>query len=159
MNPNAARDPGLVYDMGTQDYINYMCAMGYSDAAIDRLSGQTKSCGSSSSHDVLDLNLPSITVPNLMNSVSVTRSVTNVGDTNSTYEAVIAAPLGTVVEVKPMKLVFSSEMKKISFRVTISALNKVSTEYYFGSLTWSDGVHQVKIPISVKAEFPKICWE
>lgn len=26
MNPNRAADPGLVYDMGTEDYIHYLCA-------------------------------------------------------------------------------------------------------------------------------------
>ncbi|KAL0304487.1 UNVERIFIED_CONTAM: Subtilisin-like protease SBT3.6 [Sesamum radiatum] len=72
-NPNAARTPGLVYDIGTQDYVNYLCAMGYSETDINQLTGRPKSC-KKSSNSVLDLNLPSITVPNLKGSVTITRN-------------------------------------------------------------------------------------
>ncbi|KAK4431261.1 Subtilisin-like protease SBT3.6 [Sesamum alatum] len=154
-NPNAARTPGLVYDIGKQDYVNYLCAMGYSESSINQLTGQAKSC-QKSSNSILDLNLPSITVPNLKGSVTITRSVTNVGDPNSKYEAVVVPPLGTVVKVKPAYLQFSPKVRKMSFSVKITTLHKITTEYYFGSLSWSDGKHQVKIPVSVRTEFPQV---
>ncbi|KAM0066880.1 putative tripeptidyl-peptidase II [Helianthus debilis subsp. tardiflorus] len=34
VNPNKAMDPGLVYDIQPQDYINYLCAMGYTPNEI-----------------------------------------------------------------------------------------------------------------------------
>ncbi|KAL0299751.1 UNVERIFIED_CONTAM: Subtilisin-like protease SBT3.6 [Sesamum radiatum] len=154
-NPNAARTPGLVYDIGTQDYVNYLCAMGYNETDINQLTGRPKSC-KKSSNSVLDLNLPSITVPNLKGSVTITRTVTNVGDPNSKYEAVVVRPLGTVVKVNPKYLQFSPEVRQMSFRVKITTLHKITTEYYFGSLSWSDGKHEVKIPISVRTEFPQV---
>ncbi|KAH6832834.1 hypothetical protein C2S53_006081 [Perilla frutescens var. hirtella] len=153
VNPNEARNPGLVYDIATQDYINYLCAMGYAQKDINQLAGTKKSCPKSGL-TVLDLNLPSVTVPNLKGSVTVTRTVTNVGSPNSDYEAVVVAPFGTTVKVNPSRLVFSSHVKKLSFTVTITGLHKTNTEYYFGSLIWTDKIHQVRIPISVKTEFP-----
>ncbi|KAL9163020.1 hypothetical protein ABFS82_06G015400 [Erythranthe guttata] len=91
VNPNAARNPGLVYDMGTQDYVNYLCAIGYTKSAIGQLTGQTKPC-LKSGNSILDVNLPSITVPNLKEPVTITRTVTNVGDRNSKYRAVVVPP-------------------------------------------------------------------
>lgn len=153
VNANAARNPGLVYDMGTQDYINYLCAMDYPNSAISNLIGQVESC-SKSGVSLLNLNLPSITVPNLKHSVTLTRTVTNVGDPNSKYQVVIDPPQGTVVKVNPMYLLFNPKIRKMSFNVTITAFHKVTTEYYFGSLTWTDKVHNVRIPISVRSVFP-----
>ncbi|XP_051137991.1 subtilisin-like protease SBT3.3 isoform X2 [Andrographis paniculata] len=155
VNPSAASHPGLVYDMGKQDYVDYLCAMGYNETAIDQLTGKGKSCRGSNK-SVLDLNLPSITVPNLRNSVTVTRTVTNVGDPNSMYSAVVSPPAGTSVKVNPSHLHFSSKVREMSFTVTITTFHKVTTEYYFGSLTWTDNIHTVKIPISVKTVFPQV---
>ncbi|XVE94925.1 hypothetical protein REPUB_Repub02eG0051900 [Reevesia pubescens] len=31
INPNEASDPGLIYDMDTQDYINFLCGLSYND--------------------------------------------------------------------------------------------------------------------------------
>ncbi|KAG8381589.1 hypothetical protein BUALT_Bualt06G0137200 [Buddleja alternifolia] len=155
VNPNNAKNPGLIYDIETQNYINYLCAMGYNQISINQLTGKRNSCPKSN-NSVLDLNLPSITVPNLKGTVTVTRIVTNVGDPNSKYEVVVSPPLGIVVKVNPMRLVFNPTVKKLSFSVTITTLHKITTEYYFGSLTWTDKVHQVKIPITVKTEFPQV---
>ncbi|PIN22915.1 Tripeptidyl-peptidase II [Handroanthus impetiginosus] len=155
VNPNAAKNPGLVYDIGTQDYVNYLCAMGYSQAAINQLTGRTNSCPKSG-NSVLDLNLPSITVPNLKDSITITRTVTNAGDPNSKYEVVVHPPLGIVVKVNPTHLFFNRNITKMSFTVTITTLHKITTEYYFGSLTWTDKMHNVRIPISVRTEFPQV---
>lgn len=156
-NPNGARNPGLVYDMGTQDYINYLCAMGYNETSIKHLAGKTPPChggAASASHSILDINLPSITIPNLKGSVTLKRTVTNVGNPNSKYQAIIDPPRGTVVDVKPKYLLFNPKLRTMTYTVTISTSHKITTEYYFGSLTWVDGMHSVRIPISVKTEFP-----
>ncbi|KAE8683333.1 putative Subtilisin-like serine protease 2 [Hibiscus syriacus] len=34
INPNKALDPGLIYDMDTQDYINFLCGLGYNDTEM-----------------------------------------------------------------------------------------------------------------------------
>ncbi|CAA2971237.1 subtilisin-like protease [Olea europaea subsp. europaea] len=157
VNPNRARDPGLVYDLGIEDYTRYLCSMDYDKTAINHLTQRARSC-SRTITSVLDLNLPSITIPNLNNPVTLTRTVTNVGAINSEYKAIIRPPPGISVVVKPDYLIFSRTIKKISFTVTISTRHQVTTKYYFGSLTWTDGVHQVRIPISVRSEFPDLVW-
>ncbi|KAG2680633.1 hypothetical protein I3760_11G107300 [Carya illinoinensis] len=150
-NPNKAADPGLVYDMGTTDYIHYLCAMAYNNSAISRLMGQSMACPSKKP-SILDVNLPSITIPSLRDSITITRTVTNVATSKSIYRAVIEPPFGIMISVNPNVLEFNSTVKKISFRVTISTTHKVNTGYYFGSLTWINGVHAVRSPLSVRTE-------
>lgn len=152
VNPNAAANPGLVYDMGKADYMHYLCAMGYNNSAISRLTGHSTTCPIKRP-SILDINLPSITIPSLRNSITVTRTVTNVGAPKSVYEATIDPPLGTVVSVNPNPLVFNSTVNILTFKITISTTHQMNTGYYFGSLTWTDTVHAVRIPLSVRTEF------
>ncbi|KAI8546104.1 hypothetical protein RHMOL_Rhmol07G0090200 [Rhododendron molle] len=151
INPNRARNPGLVYDMGTDDYIHYLCAMGYNSSAISQLVDKSTVC-LNPQPSILDVNLPSITIPNLRNATSLGRTVTNVGPTNSVYRLLIEPPLGVIIAVKPDTLVFNSTTKKVSFDVSVSTTHRVNAGYYFGSLTWTDGVHIVRSPISVRTQ-------
>nr|GMD56633.1 subtilisin-like protease SBT3.5 [Ipomoea batatas] len=151
INPNRAKKPGLVYDMSTTDYVQCLCAMGYSSKAISIIAGQTISCHKGFS--ILDVNFPSITIPDLKRPITLTRTVTNVGPENSTYKVMVEPPNGISVVVKPSTLNFNPNVKKISFNVTISTRHRLNTGYYFGSLIWNDGVHNVRIPISVKTEY------
>ncbi|KAH7513631.1 hypothetical protein FEM48_Zijuj11G0001400 [Ziziphus jujuba var. spinosa] len=151
VNPNSAADPGLVYDMETADYVHYLCAMGYNNSAISRLTGKPTTCPLKKP-SILDVNLPSITIPSIRSSTTVTRTVTNVGAPNSIYTPIIDPPSGIMVSVKPDVLIFNSEVKKISFKVIVSTTHRMNTGYYFGSLTWTDRVHAVRIPLSVRTE-------
>ncbi|XP_024170228.1 subtilisin-like protease SBT3.5 isoform X1 [Rosa chinensis] len=153
VNPNKAADPGLIYDMGINHYIIYLCAVGYNNSVISQLVGNSTTC-SSTKPSVLDVNLPSITIPNLRENITLTRSVTNVGPVNSTYRGRISLPLGISVAVRPETLVFNSDIKTISFTVAVSTTHEVNTGYYFGTLAWTDddGGHVVTIPISVRTQ-------
>ncbi|KAG6790725.1 hypothetical protein POTOM_006890 [Populus tomentosa] len=150
-NPNGAAHPGLVYDMGTDDYVNYLCALDYNNTAISRLTGKPTVCPTEGP-SILNINLPSITIPNLRNSVILTRTVTNVGASNSIYRVVIEVPFCCSVSVEPHVLVFNRTTKKITFSVTVSTTYEVNTGYFFGSITWLDGVHTVRSPLSVRTE-------
>ncbi|XWS67745.1 hypothetical protein CRYUN_Cryun04dG0031800 [Craigia yunnanensis] len=82
------------------------------------------------------------------------RTVTNLGQTNAVYVAKIEAPKGVTVTVKPVKLVFTPAVKKMSFLVTITADSKHlvldDAGAVFGSLSWTDGNnHVVRSPIVV----------
>ncbi|XP_059628931.1 subtilisin-like protease SBT3.5 isoform X2 [Cornus florida] len=149
VNPNRARDPGLVYDMGILDYVHYLCAMGYSNTVITQLTEKPTLCPSRKP-SFLDVNFPSITIPSLRSSTNLTRTVTNVGAFCSKYKALVKPPEGINIAVKPDQLIFTPKIKTVSFTVTISTTHKVSTGYLFGSLTWTDGVHAVRSPISVR---------
>ncbi|RWR80841.1 subtilisin-like protein protease SBT3.3 [Cinnamomum micranthum f. kanehirae] len=151
VNPNQAADPGLIYDMGLTDYVNYLCSMGYNNSAISKLTEKPSVCPSKRP-SILNINYPAITIPNLRTSVTATRTVTNVGPVNAVYNASIECPHGVKVAVRPRVLAFNSTTKKLSFKVTLSSTRKTIGYYYFGSLSWIDGKHVVRIPISVKTE-------
>ncbi|EOA34423.1 hypothetical protein CARUB_v10021953mg [Capsella rubella] len=150
VNPGKVADPGLVYDMGHNEYVHYLCSAGYDDISISKLLGKNNTCPSPMP-SMLDVNLPSITIPYLSQEITITRTVTNVGPAGSVYKAMIQAPQGINLQVSPETLDFSSNTNKITFTVKVSTTHRSNTDYHFGSLTWIDnGGHNVRIPISVR---------
>ncbi|WOL19439.1 subtilisin-like protease SBT5.3 [Canna indica] len=148
VQPNRAMDPGLVYDLTTNDYLNFLCALGYNSTQIATFS-EPYACPTKPPK-LEDLNYPSIAVPNLSGAVTVTRTVKNVGSP-STYRVRVGAPVGVSVVVKPTSLKFEKLNEEKKFRVTLRAKRSILTgRYTFGGLTWSDGKHHVKSPIVVK---------
>ncbi|XP_019154571.1 PREDICTED: subtilisin-like protease SBT3.9 [Ipomoea nil] len=158
VNPNAADDPGLVYDMRGIDYAQYLCALGYNNSLIYKTISGNRNRSDTEEHTIcpktrpsmLDLNLPSMVVPDLFKPVTLRRTVTNVGPVNSVYKAIVKSPVGAVVTVKPKVLRFDGNRKKRSFTMRVSADKLVNSAFTFGSLTWSDGVHNVRTPIAVR---------
>ena len=150
MNPGKVADPGLVYDMGYDEYVHYLCSAGYENKSISKLLGRIYTCPSPTP-SMLDVNVPSITIPYLNEEIILTRTVTNVGPVGSVYKAVIEPPLGIKLQVSPETLEFGPNTKKITFTVKVSTTHRWNTDYYFGSLTWTDnGAHNVRIPLSVR---------
>jgi hypothetical protein len=150
VNPNKAVDPGLIYNISTDDYVEFLCSIGYSSASITTLIKTTIDC-TKKSHFGQNLNLPSITIPNLQKTIIVTRTVTNVGPVTSVYKVVVQAPFGITMTVKPQTLSFNVTTQILSFKVTFFSTSKLNGDYKFGSLTWTDGKHLVRIPIAVRA--------
>lgn len=146
VRPNRAMDPGLVYDLTTSDYLNFLCTMGYNSTKIARFSTENYAC-STKPVKLEDLNYPSITVPKLRGAVTVTRKVKNVGSPG-TYVARIQEPAGVSVSVKPERLVFGKVGEEKVFVVSLQAQRK-GNGYVFGRLIWSDGKHIVRSPIVV----------
>ncbi|KAK8939771.1 Subtilisin-like protease [Platanthera guangdongensis] len=149
VRPNRAVVPGLVYDLSATDYLNFLCAKGYNSSLISMFKSYT--CPSKVLA-LVDLNYPSITVPNLGDSITVTRKVTNVGGPG-TYVARVRNPSGITVAVEPKSLSFGKIGEEKTFQVTLATNNgHVAKEYVFGSLIWSDGKHYVRSPITVKSK-------
>ncbi|XP_024989329.1 subtilisin-like protease SBT3.9 [Cynara cardunculus var. scolymus] len=150
VDPNKAINPGLVYNMTTADYVRFLCAMGYNDSAISSLANLHSPC-SRKTNFLRNLNLPSISIPELRKSITVTRMVTNVNPTTtpSVYVARIEAPPGTKVRVAPSILIFNSTKTRLKFRVTICPMVRVEGRFSFGNLYWEDGVHVVRTPLVV----------
>ncbi|CAJ1939056.1 unnamed protein product [Sphenostylis stenocarpa] len=150
VQPNRAIDPGLVYDTTIGDYLNFFCALGYNGTQISVFTeGPSYACRKK--YSLLNLNYPSIAVPNLSRSVTVTRTLKNVGSPG-TYIAQVQNPNGISVSVKPSILNFTSVGEEMSFKVTFKLIQgKATTNYVFGKLIWSDGKHYVRSPIVVKA--------
>ncbi|ESQ39940.1 hypothetical protein EUTSA_v10001201mg [Eutrema salsugineum] len=146
IRPNRAGDPGLVYDLTVHDHLDFLCAVGYNQTMI-KLFSESPSYKCPKEASVLDLNYPSITVPNLSGAVTVTRKLKNVGSAG-TYMARVREPYGVSVRVEPSALEFERVGQVKSFKMTLkpkwSAKGSV-----FGGLTWSDGKHYVRSPIVV----------
>lgn len=150
IQPNNALDPGLIYNLTTLDYLNFLCARGYNETKIKSFYSSPYKCPKSFS--LGDFNYPAIAVPNLSAElVTVTRrKVTNVGSPG-TYKVHVKAPPDVVVLVKPRSLKFEriGEVKK--FKVIVKAKVKGKPRgYAFGELIWPDGNHYVKSPLAVK---------
>ena len=149
VDPNKAIDPGLIYDMGVSDYTRFLCAMGYNNSAISSVIGTSTQCYTLANF-LENLNLPSISIPELKEKLTVTRTVTNVGPVNTVYTASVQAPAGTVVRVKPSILFFNSTIRKLKFKVTFHSKLRIQGRYSFGNLIWEDGFHVVRIPLIVR---------
>ncbi|XP_058735117.1 subtilisin-like protease SBT3.5 isoform X2 [Vicia villosa] len=148
VNPNKVADPGLVYDLEKTDYIKFLCSMGYNNTAIALLTDSPTKCIKSRKF-LLNMNLPSITIPELKQPLTVTRTVTNVGPIKSTYIVCVAAPIGISVTVEPAVLTFNEKRKKMKFKVNFSSKLRVQSRFSFGYLLWEDGLHDVRIPLAV----------
>ncbi|KAL1293337.1 hypothetical protein HN51_053985 [Arachis hypogaea] len=147
VRPNRAMDPGLVYDTSIDDYLNFLCTIGYDQKKIKRFSG-TPHHECPDGMGVLDVNYPSITVPVLYGRVTVTRRVRNVGSPGTYVASFNDIPSGLSLSVNPNVLKFQSVGEEKSFKVTMEVA-KPGRSIVFGDLTWSDGKHYVRTPITV----------
>ena len=142
--PNKAIDPGLVYDAGPIDFIRYQCKV--NKPAVSPASDCT-------THGTLDetynYNLPSITVGAVTGSTTVTRKVTNVGAATATYNPSFTAPAGFTMVVSPANMTLAPGAIG-TFTVKLTANGAVENVWGFGSLTWDDGAHVVRIPVSAR---------
>lgn len=150
VNPSKAADPGLVYDIQPDDYIPYLCGL-YKDEQVSIIVHKTVICGLLPRIPEGDLNYPSFSVA-LGELQTFKRTVTNVGEANSVYTAIVEAPVGVSMKVTPRKLVFSRLNQKVTFSVTFSRISSVQIvgEFGQGYLKWVSEKHVVGSPIVVK---------
>jgi subtilisin family serine protease len=142
VNPNGASDPGLVYDASLADYKRYMCGNGIASECAN---------GPIAAYN---LNMPSISVSNVLGSVVVNRSVTNVGGAEATYTSTISVPGYTAV-VSPASLTIPAGETK-PFTVTLTRNGAPLNTWMFGTLTWTDGSHVVRSPVVARSGAPVV---
>lgn len=149
IRPNRAMDPGLVYDLNVNDYLNFLCALGYNQTLIKMFSEKPYTCPQTISFT--NFNYPSISVPKFSGFIDVTRTLKNVGPP-ATYKAHIRKPAGITASVKPNTLKFNKIGEEKTFSLTLEADGAgAAGDYVFGELIWSDTKHFVRSPIVVKA--------
>ncbi|KAF6166711.1 hypothetical protein GIB67_028501 [Kingdonia uniflora] len=155
VNPNKAMDPGLVYDVEADDYVNFLCGLNYTSQQIAVI---TKRSNYSCDKATLDLNYPSFILILEENSNTTSRTfkrvLTNVAESNSVYIAVLLQPNTMKVVVEPMTLTFAGKQSKAEFSVSVDIdLGGFRTEgdYYgdHGYISWYEvnGKHVVRSPI------------
>ncbi|KAM4110475.1 hypothetical protein ACB094_03G198100 [Castanea mollissima] len=143
INPSMALHPGLIYDVNAQDYVNVLCGLKYTNQQIQII---TKSASNNCSNKSLDLNYPSfVAFFNAKGSNSsfksvqeFHRTVTNVGEGQSTYVTSVTPIKEIKVSVTPEKLVFKNKNEKQSFKLSIEGPQKLKEELVFGYLRWVD---------------------
>ncbi|XP_042450965.1 subtilisin-like protease SBT5.3 [Zingiber officinale] len=149
VRPNRAMDPGLVYDLTFADYVDFICTRGYGPNATAALVGRGYRCPKKPIR-VENLNYPSIAVPQLAKSFTVTRRLKNVGAVPAKYRVTVKAPFMIQVAVEPTVLRFERIGEEKKFHVLLTSSNaSVGVGFLFGGLTWSDGKHYVRSPITV----------
>ncbi|KAM1364829.1 hypothetical protein ACFX13_043934 [Malus domestica] len=154
VNPNKALDPGLLYDVNIDDYVNLLCALNYTNKQIQTI---TKSASNNCSTPSLDLNYPSFIAffnsndsnSDVQSTHEFRRTVTNIGKGLSTYVASVTPLKGFVVGVVPKKLEFKEEGEKLSFVLSIKGPRVMKEAVVFGYLSWveSGGQHVVRSPV------------
>ncbi|KAK4278885.1 hypothetical protein QN277_016665 [Acacia crassicarpa] len=159
VNPVQAVDPGLIYDLSKEDYIQMFCNLGYDLTTIRQISGaKSVTChGSPDRSLVKNTNYPSMGITVKANqpfNVMINRTVTNVGSANSNYKVSVLLPNSKLMSIKvePQTLSFKSLNEKRSFVVTIVGGNLPKAKVLTSSLVWSDGTHNVRSPILVNVE-------
>lgn len=148
VQPNAAMDPGLVYDVTNDDYLRFLCVSGLESFEVQKFADDKFRCPEDPVK-IEDLNLPSIGVADLKAPINVTRTLKNVG-APGTYHAHVQPPEGVTVSVEPATLDFKAEGEEKTFQVTLAPEGgKPPAKLVHGQLTWSDGRHTVRSPITV----------
>ena len=138
VNPTAAAGTTLVYDAGTVDYLQFLCGVG-------ALSSSSATCRTFGAIAPQELNLASITTE-VLGRASVRRTVTNLGNATSTYVASASLP-GYTVNVEPASLTLAPG-QSAAFDVKLARGAAPVGTWVFGDVVWSDGVKQVKSPLS-----------
>ncbi|WCJ31354.1 Subtilase family protein [Euphorbia peplus] len=156
VDPVSALNPGLVYDLTSEDYLGFLCALNYTASEITSLARRRYACDMKKKYSVNDLNYPSFAVnfdtmqsKSGANVVKHTRTLTNVGGAGA-YKAAISGQFeGVKISVEPESLSFSEAKEKKSYTVTFIGSSMPMNSNAFARLEWSDGKHIVGSPIAV----------
>ncbi|KAK3007957.1 hypothetical protein RJ639_013370 [Escallonia herrerae] len=145
VRPNRAADPGLVYDLTVNDYLYFLCSIGYNKTTMKPFSNGHYKCPEDA--DIYKFNYPSISATLVGKDAVITRKLKNVGSPG-TYAVRVREPRGYSLSVEPSTLTFKKIGEEKSFKVTIKVKPaSVKQDYEFGELLWSDGRHYVRSPI------------
>nr|XP_017234564.1 PREDICTED: subtilisin-like protease SBT1.2 [Daucus carota subsp. sativus] len=151
VNPSKANNPGLVYDIHPDEYIPYLCGLGYTNDQVGVITQRPINCTNETSIPEAQLNYPSFSITLASINQTYTRTMTNVGEPNSSYYIEIIPPKGVLVTVNPTSLDFTEANQQLTYRVTFGrSTETIYTQYAQGFLKWTSTHHTVRSPISVK---------
>ena len=145
IRPNNASDPGLVFDSGFNDWLAFLCG---TTTGVDPATC-TALVNAGYSTEPSNMNVASIAIGDLAGIQTVTRKVTNVGSSAATYTPSTTGLTGITVNVQPTSLTLNPGQTgtfTVAFTRTTAPLNA----HVGGQLTWSDGTHNVRIPMVIQ---------
>lgn len=146
VDPNKALDPGLIYEAGKADYDAFNCGSG-----TPRVTAEECATLAAQGYSLQpeDLNLPSIAIAELASRKTVTRRVTNAGDSPADFQASLVVPAGVDMSVVPDSLTLDPG-ETAEYQLQVSTAGASLGQWEFGSLTWDDGARKARSPIAVR---------
>jgi subtilisin family serine protease len=153
VHPDLALDPGLVYDAGERDYVDFLCALNYTAEQMRRFVPDFVKCTGTLAGGPAGLNYPSFVVAfDSRTDVvrTLTRTVTKVSEEAEVYTATVLAPEHVKVTVTPTTLEFKEHMETRSYSVEFRNEAGWHREagWDFGQITWANGKHKVRSPVA-----------
>ncbi|KAG4434558.1 hypothetical protein IFR05_009944 [Cadophora sp. M221] len=155
VDPVAALNPGLIYDITAQEYKEFICSVNNTQAFMIEVTRSNFTCEEGKVYSPYALNYPSFgayydaSVTNGTYFARFPRTVTNVGGAGI-YTASLSIDDKSLVDVSvsPDMLIFAAEGEKKSFEVVVkmkpphgNVTNTFLTSH--GRLEWTDGTHTV----------------
>ncbi|KAL3499445.1 hypothetical protein ACH5RR_038538 [Cinchona calisaya] len=153
VNRTKALNPGLVFDIQPDDYIPYLCGLGYKEREIELIIQRSVKCSKINSITEAALNYPSFSIDLIdVDSLKYSRTVTNVGEANSIYYVTASTNSGFVMGVDPFVLNFTEVNQKLTYNVTFirDTKNPSNATFAEGAIALISDKHFVRIPVSVK---------
>ncbi|KAK9059258.1 hypothetical protein SSX86_021877 [Deinandra increscens subsp. villosa] len=136
-----------------QDYIPYLCGLGYTTQEIGIIVNKKVSCLKTIPEG--QLNYPSFTTTLAKGeNKTYSRTVTNVGEANSTYTISVtnvSIPKGIELIVHNATLRFTEVNQKLSYSLTFNRNSDVEGDVSFGegAMAWSSGKYLVRTPFAI----------
>ncbi len=138
VRPNSAVDPGLVFDSGFTDWLNFICG-----------TQPGPFCSAYTAIDPSNLNVASIAIGDLAGVQTVTRSVTNVGSATESYTATYTGLTGISVALPAAMTIAKGATQP--FQITFTAAGAPPNGYVGGQLTLTGNRgHVVRVPMVVR---------
>ncbi|KAJ3674591.1 hypothetical protein LUZ60_005207 [Juncus effusus] len=153
--PQAASNPGLVYESGFEDHVNWLCTMNYTSDQMKKFVPWPVNCSRVMNDKTWDLNYPSFAV--LFNNqtgdnVVRMRTLTKMSKFPESYTVRVEnmRPDKVEVTVSPNRLDFGEINEKRTYKVEFKckiSVNTSETEYTHAYIIWENEEHQVKSPV------------
>ncbi|RZC50613.1 hypothetical protein C5167_019044 [Papaver somniferum] len=154
--PVKATNPGLVYDTSADEYVQFLCGIGYDSTKVKIIKNSSFPSNNRFTTDQpWNLNYPSFGAhveARKKIHLKFTRTLTNVGTMKSMYKVKITSDDRITVLVEPNVLSFKSLNEKNSFVVNFAGYGLGLDEMETASLVWSDEDHTVRSPIVVYSQ-------
>ncbi len=145
IRPNAAVEPGLLFEAGADDYDSFGC--GLEEPLPDEARCQ-ELAAAGRSFEATAFNQASIAVERLTGRRTITRTVTGTGQA-ATWQVEIEPPPGAVVTVNPATLSVAPG-ETASYTVDLEFLGAGLDLWYFGAITWRAGDTTVRTPLAIR---------
>nr|CAB3458369.1 unnamed protein product [Digitaria exilis] len=149
VRPQLAMDPGLVYDAGARDFVDFLCALNYTTEQIRQFAPDMATCTRELPGGAAGLNYPSFVVvfDGRTDVRTLTRTVTKVSQEAERYQVNVSAPEHVNVTVTPATLEFKEQYEKRSYTVEFGS-KATSPEWEFGHIIWENEKHRVRSPVA-----------